>query len=63
MCCGDPGTPDNGDRDLQSTTIGSMVVYMCNFGYALEGDSSRECQNNQQWSGQLPQCVGKYIYK
>ena len=38
-------------------TPGSLTVYICNFSYHLEGPSLRECQNNGNWSGFVPQCV------
>ena len=57
--CGDPGTPDNGLRDLSSTTTGSTVQYSCQGGYMLQGNSSRTCEANGVWSGEVPTCVGK----
>lgn len=57
--CGDPGTPDMGTRNLTSTTIGSIVEYSCNTRYKLNGMATRLCQDNQEWSGELPTCVSK----
>ncbi|XP_019863590.1 PREDICTED: sushi, von Willebrand factor type A, EGF and pentraxin domain-containing protein 1-like isoform X2 [Amphimedon queenslandica] len=54
--CGDPGTPENGDRELDKTTLGSIVRYSCRKGYYLAGNSERECLANRQWSGKLPTC-------
>ena len=54
--CGDPGTPTNGQRSLSSTTYNSVVTYICDVGYTLQGSNSRTCQDNGQWSGSLPQC-------
>ena len=56
--CGDPGTPENGDRELEMTTLGSIVRYSCRKGYYLAGDTERECLARGQWSGKLPICKG-----
>ena len=58
--CGDPGTPDNGQRSLVSTILGSTVNYTCNEAFNLVGSETRLCQSNEEWSGQLPSCVRKY---
>ena len=54
--CGDPGIPTSGQRTLSSTTYNSVVTYTCDEGYTLQGANSRTCQNNEQWSGSVPQC-------
>ena len=59
--CGDPGTPANGQRSLSSTTYNSVVTYTCDVGYTLQGSNSRTCQSNGQWSGSVPQCIGKSV--
>ena len=54
--CPDPGTPDNGRRQLSSSTVGSQVVFECNDGYTLSGERTQECLVNGTWSRQLPSC-------
>ena len=35
---------------------GAVAVYVCNKDYILHGDSTRECDQDGLWSGQVPQC-------
>ena len=66
MNCGDPGTLTNGRRFVAGTIEGSSVKFQCNHGYALRGESKRECLPNGEWSGQAPSCKRKpplFLYK
>ena len=36
--CGDPGTPDNGNRNFTDTLEGSIVTYICNTGFEIVGN-------------------------
>ena len=60
--CGDPGTLNNGGRDLSGTTYRNTVVYFCDNGFTLEGNSLRRCQKNGQWSGRIPECRSMLHY-
>ena len=51
--------PANGRVNFSSTTFGSIATYECNDGYVLAGDLQRTCQDNNQWSGSEPQCIGR----
>ncbi|GAB6022781.1 hypothetical protein CHUAL_006882 [Chamberlinius hualienensis] len=60
--CGEPGTPNNGDRfiggDLQN-----LSVYSCYKGAILIGESKRACLPNGTWSPQqIPRCVTNLAY-
>lgn len=57
--CGDPGTPIYGSRWSGSTSLHSIVTYMCNPGFNLVGNSFRVCQSSGRWSGALPICQRK----
>ena len=57
MDCFDPGVPNNGLKQLSSTTFGSTVRYSCRQGYRLEGQAQRTCQASGRWSGTLAQCM------
>lgn len=55
--CGDPGTPENGRRNLNlGTTLGSIVTYECEVGHRQEGLPFRICQANKLWTNSLPNC-------
>lgn len=58
--CGDPGTPENGRRDLTGTSVASTVSYQCQEGYRLRGSQFRVCQTSGIWSGRLPNCDCKF---
>ena len=59
--CGDPGTPQNGQRDLTGTSVSSTVSYRCQEGYRLGGNQFRVCQSSGFWSGRLPSCNCKCV--
>ena len=56
--CGDPGTPSNGKKVGSDYSVGSQVTYVCNAGFTLRGDRTRQCQSGGIWSGTLPSCEG-----
>jgi len=41
-------------------TYGQTAFYTCNPGYMVVGDASRVCQVTGVWSGEEPECVGRY---
>ena len=41
-----------------STDNGSLALYECFSGYALQGNEERICQEDGQWSGTQPFCQG-----
>ncbi len=52
----------NGAVIVTRRTVGGRAIYFCNFGYSLNGSSSRTCQSNGVWSGSAPICqVGEFI--
>ncbi|XP_035660140.1 CUB and sushi domain-containing protein 1-like [Branchiostoma floridae] len=38
---------------------GDVATFTCNTGYELQGDATRTCQADQQWSGAQPVCARK----
>ncbi|KAL4236643.1 biological adhesion [Mactra antiquata] len=57
MNCGDPDNVTNGNVRFDDTSFQGTAVYECNVGYILEGDSTRICGRNKQWSGSVPTCT------
>ena len=51
--------PASGDVNFNSTEIGSMANYSCNEGFILNGNATRICQDNGEWSGDDPTCQRK----
>ena len=45
--------------DLTGTVVDSTATYSCNDGFTLEGQSTRTCQDDGEWSGSAPTCERK----
>ncbi|KPP78874.1 CUB and sushi domain-containing protein 1-like [Scleropages formosus] len=54
--CGDPGVPVHGIRLGEEFSIGSVVRFSCEPGYALKGSPERTCLANGTWTGIQPEC-------
>ena len=54
--CEDPGTPENGSRQLTGVKFGDTVRYLCDEGYSLGGSTVRTCSADGSWSGEAPVC-------
>ena len=52
--------PANGRVGVPSNRFGSVAVYFCDDNFELDGDKSRTCQFNGQWSGTMPFCRRKW---
>ena len=57
--CGNPGTPDNGEKNSSSYQYGNTISFTCNVGYTLQGSQVRTCQTNGEWTGTQPTCDSK----
>ena len=58
--CGGLSSPSNGQISITDTTFGSIATYSCDPGYTLDGNTSRICQADGQWSGSQPSCNGEW---
>ena len=54
--CPNLPNPSNGRVNQRGNKPGDRASYTCNSGYELQGDSTRICQNNGEWSGDAPAC-------
>uniref|UniRef100_A0A667XEH8 CUB and Sushi multiple domains 3 n=1 Tax=Myripristis murdjan TaxID=586833 RepID=A0A667XEH8_9TELE len=57
--CGDPGTPLYGIREGDSFSNGGILRFECQFGFELIGEKTISCQDNNQWSANIPICICK----
>lgn len=49
--------PENGLVTLSGTDFGSRARYRCFFGYTLQGETNRLCEEDGFWTGGAPICV------
>lgn len=52
-------TADTSNVGASSYKIGALVKYRCERGYKIVGEPLSTCEDNGQWSGDVPQCVCK----
>uniref|UniRef100_A0A3Q2DKP9 CUB and Sushi multiple domains 3a n=1 Tax=Cyprinodon variegatus TaxID=28743 RepID=A0A3Q2DKP9_CYPVA len=57
--CGDPGTPLYGYKEGSGFLNGDVLRFKCQFGFELIGERMITCQNNNQWSANIPICICK----
>ncbi|NWR93455.1 CSMD3 protein, partial [Furnarius figulus] len=55
--CGDPGTPLYGIREGDGFSNRDVLRFECQFGFELIGEKSIICQENNQWSANIPICI------
>ena len=41
--------------------VGSEATYGCNDGFELQGNTTRTCQEDGQWTNMAPVCIGEHI--
>lgn len=52
--------PQNGMVMMMGRSFGSKAMYSCELGFMLEGEMTRTCQKNGEWSGEEPRCKGMH---
>lgn len=55
--CPRPASLDDGQTIGWSIKYGSIISYVCDVGFRLEGIATRICQSNGHWTGEQPVCV------
>nr|XP_048681763.1 CUB and sushi domain-containing protein 2 isoform X3 [Caretta caretta] len=58
--CNDPGIPQNGSRSADSKEAGDSIVFQCDPGYTLQGETKISCvqiENRFFWQPDPPSCI------
>ena len=55
--CEDLSSPVNGMIMLMGRTPGSIAMYSCDMGFRLNGEMTRTCQTDGNWSNEEPTCI------
>ncbi|KAK4305073.1 hypothetical protein Pmani_023017 [Petrolisthes manimaculis] len=55
--CPQPALLRDGQTQVESVKYGAIVSYQCDPGFRLDGLSSRMCQRDGYWTGEVPVCV------
>lgn len=58
VSCGPPHPLENGLIQGTDFHASSSVVYQCNAGFYLLGDTKVHCSNSGKWGGNPPACLG-----
>ena len=56
--CSQTETPINGWKSDEATVVNTTVIFGCNKGYILHGETLLKCLANQMWNGSVPTCQG-----
>lgn len=59
--CGPLPAPQNGDVTYKDSLFGSVALYECRSGFAIQGVSTRKCQQSGKWSDSAPVCNGAQL--
>ena len=60
--CGDPGTPTNGRKQGENYGYNSVVFFECDGNFELRGSASIRCNEDAEWTEDIPQCVGRWEF-
>ncbi|XP_065194495.1 sushi, von Willebrand factor type A, EGF and pentraxin domain-containing protein 1-like isoform X4 [Sycon ciliatum] len=55
--CPHPGNLSNGSIFHQGLRFDTVLVYLCNYGYRLQGSRFSNCLTNHTWSTPIPTCT------
>ena len=55
--CPDLEVPEFSRKIGDNRTIGSVMYFICNDDYDIDGSNARMCQSNGEWSGTQPTCI------
>lgn len=61
--CGEAVSIEHGTLiHLNGTKYEGVLKYVCEEGYLLHGDETRQCQADGQWDGELPLCKSEQFF-
>ncbi len=60
--CEDLSSPVNGMIMLMGRTPGSIAMYSCDMGFRLNGEMTRTCQTDGNWSNEEPTCICEHNF-
>ncbi len=60
VMCEELLAPVNGMIMLMGRTPGSIAMYSCDMGFRLNGEITRTCQTDGNWSDEEPTCICKH---
>ena len=61
VVCSSLKDPKDGRVSFQSTVFGSVALYFCEQGFTINGEESRTCALNGEWTGKQPTCERKEL--
>lgn len=50
----------NDASSITTYKIGALVKYRCERGYKMVGNPLSTCEDNGQWTGDVPQCLCRF---
>ncbi|XP_038072987.1 sushi domain-containing protein 2-like [Patiria miniata] len=56
VICGSVADATNGRKEVSRGSVGGVASFTCDDGYTLQGESELVCQENGQWSDEVPIC-------
>ena len=60
--CPDRDTPSNATViESDTNNVHSIRTIICNAGFSLDGNQSVTCTENETWSSEDPECLGKEL--
>lgn len=48
--------PEDGEVAVDGFTTGNTAVYSCNGLFEMNGNATRTCMSNSEWTGRPPTC-------
>ena len=56
MICGALPVPVHGEKNVSRSNVGGVASFSCDDWYILHGEPELVCEENGQWSHEVPSC-------